>query len=147
MVSLAVLRKKKVAMAHMIHQTVTFSASPRELFNIYLDSKKHGAAIDDKVSVGRKVGSRFSAFGGMLRGRTLMIVPDRLIVQSWRASSWKKNDSNSVLILQFDRVKNGGRITLVQVNVPAHAYRNIKAGWPKHYWTPWKTYLKNRRSR
>ena len=37
-----------------------------------------------------------------------MIVPDQLIVQSWRASSWKKNDPDSVLALQFDRVKNGG---------------------------------------
>jgi len=32
-------------MASLIHQKVTSSASPRELFNIYLDSKKHGAAI------------------------------------------------------------------------------------------------------
>lgn len=130
----------------MIHQNVTFSASPLELFNIYLDSKKHSAEIDDKVTISRKIGSRFSAFGGMLRGRTLMIVPDRLIVQSWRASSWKKNDPDSVLILQFGRVKRGGRITLSQVNVPQHAYQNIKEGWPKHYWKPWTTYLKNRRS-
>ena len=41
----------------------------------------------------------------MLLGRTLMIVPDQLIVQSWQASSWKKNDTDSVLDLQFDRVK------------------------------------------
>jgi len=88
---------------------VTFSASPRELFNIYLDSKKHGVAIDGKVSVSRKARSRFSAFGGTLRGRTLMIVPDQSIVQPWQASSWKKNDTDSVLDLQFDRVKNGGR--------------------------------------
>lgn len=131
----------------MISQKVTFGASPRELFQTYLDSKKHCAAIDHKASISRKVGSRFTAFGGMLRGRTLMIVLDRLIVQSWRASSWKKNDPDSVLILQFDRVKNGGRITLLQAHVPQHAYRNIKEGWSKHYWKPWKTYLKNRLSR
>jgi len=64
----------------------------------------------------------------MLRGRTLMIVPDHLIVQSWRARSWKKYDPDSVLILQFDCVKNGGRITLLQTNVPQHAYGNIKEG-------------------
>jgi hypothetical protein len=64
-------------MASLIRQNATFSASPRELFNIYLDSKKRG-----DLSVSRKAGSRFSAFGGMLRGRTLMIVPDQLIVQS-----------------------------------------------------------------
>ena len=133
-------------MAKVISQKVSFTASPATLFNIYLDSKKHGEAIGDNVSISRKVGSRFTAFGGMLRGRTLMIVPDRLIVQSWRANSWKRNDPDSVLILQFDRAKNGGRITLLQINVPVHAYRNIKNGWPKHYWIPWKVYLKTQRS-
>ena len=38
-------------MVSIIHQKVMFSTSPRELFNIYLDSKKHGAAIDDKASI------------------------------------------------------------------------------------------------
>ncbi len=129
-------------MADMIQQKISFTASPATLFNIYLDSKKHGAAIEDKVSISRKVGSRFTAFGGMVRGRTLMIVPDRLIVQSWRAKSWKKNDPDSVLILRFNPTKNGGRITLLQVNVPTHAYRNITNGWRKHYWAPWKAYLR-----
>ena len=38
-------------MVSIIHQKAMFSASPRELFNIYLDSKKHCAAIDDKASI------------------------------------------------------------------------------------------------
>ena len=58
-------------MANMIHQTVSFTASPAALFNFYLDSKKHGAVIDDRVSSGRKVGARFMAFSGMLWGRNL----------------------------------------------------------------------------
>ena len=56
------LIRSEVAMVSIIHQKVMFSTSPRELFNIYLDSKKHGAAIDDRVSIGRKVGARFTAF-------------------------------------------------------------------------------------
>jgi hypothetical protein len=38
-------------MVSIIHQKVMVSTSPRELFNIYLDSKKHGAAIDDKALI------------------------------------------------------------------------------------------------
>ena len=77
-------------MANMIHQKVTFSASPRELFNIYLDSKKNGAAIDDRVTIRRKVGGTFTAFGGMLRGRNLMIVPGYMIAQTWRANHGRR---------------------------------------------------------
>jgi hypothetical protein len=58
-------------MVNIIHQTVSFAASPAALFNIYLDSKKLGAAIDDRVSISRKVGARFTAFSGMLRGHNL----------------------------------------------------------------------------
>jgi len=31
----------------MIHQKVSFTALPATLFNIYLDSNEHAAAIDD----------------------------------------------------------------------------------------------------
>jgi activator of HSP90 ATPase len=132
--------------ANIIHQNVRFNVSPAELFTIYLDSKKHGAAIGGKVSISRKIGAPFTAFGGGLKGRNLMIVPNRMIVQSWRADSWKKNDADSILILLFSRADRGGRIELVQANVPAHTHALIKNGWPKHYWTSWKKYLANRRS-
>ena len=134
-------------MTDVIHQTVRFNATPAELFNIYLDSKKHGAAIDDKVTICRKVGTPFTAFGGGLRGRNLAIGPNRMIVQSGRANSWRKSDADSILVLLFGKAGRGGQIELIQTNVPAHTHALIKRGWPKHYWTSWKKYLANRRSR
>jgi len=134
-------------MPHLIHQQVTLPASPAALFNIYLASKKHGDAIGDRVSISRKAGSRFTAFGGMLRGKTLMIVPNRMIVQTWRADSWEKGDPDSILILLFGKAGRGGQIELIQANVPGHAAAHIRKGWPEHYWKPWKNYLSKRRSR
>jgi activator of HSP90 ATPase len=134
-------------MANMIRQKVTFSASPRELFNIYLDSKKHGAAIDDRVTISRKVGGTFTAFGGMLRGRNLMIVPGYMIVQAWRATSWKKSDPDSILLLFFRKAGRGGQIELIHAGMPDYDYLPIKKGWTKYYWTPWKQYLAAQRSR
>ncbi|MCI0428190.1 MAG: SRPBCC domain-containing protein [Nitrospiraceae bacterium] len=134
-------------MANIIHQTVSFTASPAALFNIYLDSKKHGAAIDDRVSIGRKAGARFTAFSGMLRGRNLVIVPNQMIVQSWRAKPWRKSDPDSILILLFHKVGRGGQIELIHVGMPDYDYLPIKRGWTKYYWIPWKKYLTARRSR
>ena len=130
----------------IIHQTVRFTASPRELFDLYLDAKQHGAAIGAKASISRKVGARFSIFGGGLRGKTLAVVPHRMIVQSWRADSWKPDDTDSILLLLFSEAGRGGQIELIQANVPAHTYALIDEGWRKHYWTPWKAYLKARRT-
>jgi activator of HSP90 ATPase len=133
-------------MVNMLHQKVSFTASPSTLFNVYLDSKKHGAAIDDKVTISRKVGARFTAFNGMLRGRNLVIVPNRMIVQSWRAKSWKKNDPDSILILLFHGAGRSGQIELIHVGMPDYDSLPIKKGWMKYYWTPWKKYLTARRS-
>ena len=131
-------------MGDVIQQTVTFKASPQELFRTYLDAKRHAAVIGHKVSISQKVGAPFTAFDGSLRGKNLLILPNRLIVQSWRAKPWKATDPDSILVLQFSKAKMGGQIRLTHVNVPDHGYKTIKDGWPKHYWTPWKTYLKRR---
>jgi hypothetical protein len=89
----------------------------------------------------RKVGGKFTAWGNQLRGRNLLIVPKRLIVQSWRATHWKTSDPDSILILEFSKAPGGARVDLVHVNVPPYDHKGVTQGWPKYYWKPWKKYL------
>jgi activator of HSP90 ATPase len=74
-------------MTPAIAQRVRFSVPPGRLFQLYLDSKQHSAATGAKAVVSVRVGSRFSAFDGVITGTILAIVPDRMIVQSWRSRS------------------------------------------------------------
>jgi activator of HSP90 ATPase len=127
-----------------IVQSVTFKASPEELFEIYTNSKKHSAATGMKASVSAKVGGKFRAFDGMLAGRNLVVIPSRMIVQAWRATHWKDSDLDSILVLNFSKAPGGARIDLVHIGVPAHDYKGVTNGWPKYYWKPWKKYLKER---
>ena len=62
-------------MTKPIVQSVTFKASPEELFEIFTDSKKHSAATGAKASVSAKAGAKFTAFEGMLSGRNLLVIP------------------------------------------------------------------------
>ncbi len=134
-------------MAKTIQQTVAFRATPERLYDIYMDARKHAAAIGSTVSITRKVGGRFSAFGGMLRGRNLALVPGRLIVQSWRGADWKTGELDSVLVLAIAKARGGARLTLVHANIPDRQAAGIRRGWPKYYWKPWRTYLARRRDR
>ena len=76
-------------MTRVIQQSVQFLAPPEELFEIYLDSKKHSEATGGAARMNRKAGGQFTAWGGQLRGRNLLIVPNQIIVQTWRGTHWK----------------------------------------------------------
>jgi hypothetical protein len=66
-----------------------------------------------------------------------------MIVQAWRGSHWQRTDLDSILILTFSKDAGGARISLVHANIPDHDYAGIQKGWPKHYWKPWRVYLKH----
>jgi activator of HSP90 ATPase len=131
-------------MTRAIQQSVVLKAAPQELFETFLDSKKHSAATGMPAKASRRTGGAFVAFGGQILGRNLAIVPGKMIVQSWRASHWKKDDPDSVLVLRFSKAPGGARIDLVHVNVPEYDHKGVTQGWPKYYWKPWKAYLARR---
>ena len=124
-----------------IQQTVRLPASPDELYDSYLDPKRHAAITGEAVRIAAAPDSEFSAFGGMLSGRIVAIVPKRLIVQTWRAKHWTKNDADSILVLSFSGDRAYGQIDLVHVNVADHDLEDVTAGWEKYYWAPWRRFL------
>ena len=133
-------------MTKPIVQSVDLPSSPGALFNMFLDSKKHSAMTGAPAKLSRKVGGSFTAHGGALCGKNLVVVPGRMIVQAWRSVSFKKSDPDSILVLAFSKARKGGRIDLVHVNVPQHDHAGVNKGWPKYYWRPWRAYLAKKRS-
>ena len=131
-------------MINIIQQSVTFRAAPAALFELYMDAEKHSAATGSKAVISKLPGRRFTAFDGVLSGRNLLIVPRRMIVQSWRSRQWKRTDSDSILMLFFSKVPAGGHIDLVHVNVPDDDFKGVSEGWEKYYWQPWREYLQRK---
>ena len=129
-------------MTKTVTQQVVFKrVSPQKLYATYMDERKHAAAINAPASIEAKVGGSFSAFG-MLKGKFLVLVPNKMIVQRWRSVKFKKTDEDSILVLRFEKVNGGARIDLVHTSIPDHDYADIQEGWPKHYWKPWAKYFK-----
>lgn len=133
-------------MLKTIQKTVTLPAPAEKLFDMYLSPRAHGAITGGPVTISRTPGSRFRAFGGMITGRTLQVVPKRLIIQSWRGKDWKYGDIDSTLVISFWPDDNGGRIELVHVNVPEYDYDDVNEGWDRYYWKPWREYLRKKES-
>lgn len=129
-------------MSKTILQSVKFKVSPKTLFELYMDSKKHSEVTGARAVLSRKSGGKFSAYDRYIVGRNLLIIPNYLIIQTWGGKDFKKTDPDSILMLTFNKIRGGTRLDLVHANVPGHHYRGIKEGWNEYYWEKWRKYLK-----
>jgi len=59
-----------------IEQSVTFNASPHDVYEALMDSEKHAQFTGSKASISREVGGPFTAYDGALSGTILELVPD-----------------------------------------------------------------------
>jgi len=126
-----------------IRQSVTLKASPHEIYEVLMDSKKHSKVTESKAHISKKIGGKFSVWGGSINGTNLELVPDKKIVQAWRSDedTWPKGHYSKATFL-LGKAKSGTRLKFVQTDVPIEAYESTKLGWRDYYWEPLKTFLK-----
>ncbi|MGH7455611.1 MAG: SRPBCC domain-containing protein [bacterium] len=127
-------------MPKTIRQSVTFKASPREIYETLMDSRRHARFSASKASISRKAGGKFTAYGGYINGMNLTLVPNKKIVQSWRGSDWPEGHYSKVTF-SLTKIKSGTRLSFTQNGVPDKHYESIKQGWHDFYWKPMKAML------
>ena len=123
-----------------IRQSVMFKASPHEVYEMLMDSKKHAEFSGSAAKISRKVGGKFEAYDGSLTGTNLELVPDEKIVQSWRGSDWPEGHYSKATF-SLKAVAGGTRLTFTQTGVPEDLYEDYRQGWIDYYWQPMKEML------
>ena len=127
-------------MSQTIRQTATFKATAHEVYEALMDSKKHGEFTGSEAKISRKVGGKFTVYGGEIEGENLELEPDRKIVQSWRYSDWPAG-VYSKAAFSLAESKGKTRLSFTQTGVPDDKYEEIKQGWKDYYWGPMKGLL------
>ncbi len=123
-----------------LHQTIHFKATAHALYEALMDSKKHAAFTEAQTTISRKAGGAFQAYDGYATGKNLELIPDKKIVQSWRASDWPEGHY-SMVTFEF-KEKNGETVLeFTQTDIPAEAYAEIEQGWQEWYWDRLEAYL------
>jgi activator of HSP90 ATPase len=125
----------------IVHKVVFKKTAARDLYDLYMNPKKHALISDEPAKISTKEGTRFSVFGGYITGRNLHLVRDKLIVQSWRGSDWKKSDLDSTFIIHLQQKGKDVVLYATHANVPDNHFAGINKGWYTHYWNPWKRHL------
>jgi activator of HSP90 ATPase len=127
-------------MSRAIHQTVTFKATPHEIYESLMDSKKHAAFTGGNARLSRQVGGNIMAYDDYITGRNIELVPDKKIVQDWRAVDWPAGWFSRVTF-EFVSVPEGTRLDFTHIDLPEGTEDEFEQGWIDNYWEPLKEYL------
>ncbi len=125
-----------------IKQTLVVQAEPGEVYDAFLDAKKHSAFTGSKATCDPRVGGKFTAWDGYISGKNLELVKGKKIVQEWVTTEWPEGYAPSRLELTFKKTKGGTEISMVQSEVPVEQADDIRQGWIDFYWDPLKEYFK-----
>jgi hypothetical protein len=68
-----------------------------------MDAKLHSLVTGAPAKIQRKEGAKFFAYDHYCYGKNLQLIPNQLIVQSWRAGDWSDTDAISTFILLFEQ--------------------------------------------
>jgi len=131
-----------------IRQKAFFKATPHEVYELLMDSKKHSSFAGGKCTISRKVGGKISISDGYITGENLELVKDEKIVQSWKAQEdcWP-DEHYSVVTFKLTPIKGkeGTGLYFTQTGVPVVCGDRFDSGWKDYYWTPMKEMLEKSR--
>jgi len=124
--------------------TAKFPASPKEIYDAWLDSDAHSAMTGGSPTImSNEEGKPFAAHNANLWGKNLELVPNKKIVQTWRTTGFKSTDEDSQIEVLLEEDKEGTLLTLKHSNVPEQEI-HVEKGWVSHYFEPMTTYFKNK---
>jgi len=127
-------------MCKPVHHEVEFSVNPTEVYDAYLDSRRHSRFTGQSAKMSRKEGGRFTAGDDYISGTNVELVPGKRIVQAWRASEWP-DGVYSVLRLELKSKGKGTRMVVDHVGIPDKFRDGVDQGWYEFYWNPMKAYF------
>ena len=127
-----------------IQHFVFFSFPSTEVFELLMDEAKHAAFSGAAAKIDRRIGGKFSLYGGKVLGVTTELTPASLIVQDWRATEWPGEQSSRVsFALAPAQEGRGCALTLRHTGIPADKVAETDQGWPQYYWSPMAEYLRS----
>ncbi len=115
-------------------------ASPKTIYDAWLDSNGHTKMTGSPAHATSTVGDSFDAWDGYISGKNLELEPAKRIVQSWRGASYKDTDEDSQIAVVFEEVDGGTMVTATHANVPDDQASH-EPGWTTHYFEPMQKYF------
>ncbi len=131
-------------MSDSIKLSITLPVKPKKIYEAWLNSEKHSALSGGSAKIERKVGSNYSAWDGYITGQNILLHLNKRIVQSWRTTEFPEDSPDSQIEILLDNYKEGTKFTILHSNLPEGDGKKYRKGWKEHYFTPMKSYFKEK---
>jgi activator of HSP90 ATPase len=126
----------------IIKQRAIIPAKPVQVYDAFLNARKHAAFTNAKAKCDPKPGGKFTAYDGYISGRIVKLERARRIVQEWQTTEWPEGAPPSLLEFTFRAKGDGTEVAMVHSKVPAAQADSYRQGWKDYYWTPLKEYFR-----
>ena len=128
-------------MSESLELTILLPVEPEIIYKAWLDSREHGEFTCVKAEIDPRVGGAYTAWDDYIQGTTLELEPYHRIVQSWRTVDFPPYSPDSRLVVTFDKVPEGTRLTLTHTGIPDGQAAGYEQGWMDYYFTPMYEYF------
>ncbi len=118
-----------------------FALSPEVLYEAWMDGTRHGQMTGGEATIDQGIGGEFSAWDNYISGKTLELVPNRRIVQSWRSVEFGPDDADSRLEIELEADGDGTVLVLRHSNIP-DGQPDYQQGWIDNYFEPMHDFFK-----
>lgn len=126
-----------------IKQGGMLPGTPHQVYELWMDSKKHTEFTGSEAKISRAVGGTFATFGGWATGKNIELLPDKKIIQTWRGDDWPEGHFSVITVRLLPAPDGGAKLLFTQTGVPLSVAKSVAQGWKDYYWEPMKKYLKN----
>ena len=124
-----------------IHQEITFRVGPSRIYEALTNSTRFAELTGAPASGDGIEGAAFSGFGGHITGRHVELVPNRRVVQAWRAKTWP-DGVYSIVKFELTADGNGTKLVFEHSGFPEDAKEHLSQGWHANYWEKIANYVK-----
>ena len=120
------------------------SASPEDVYDAWLDSKRHSAMTGGRAEIAARVGGRHTAWDGYIEGQIVDLQAGLRIAKLWRTREFPVDAPDSHVEITFLPVAGGTRVAVFHTEIPEGQGQRYELGWEQHYFAPMRAYFRKR---
>ena len=124
-----------------IQQREFIPAKPVQVYDAFINARKHAEFTGAKATCDPRVGGEFAAYDGYITGKILELVRARKVVLEWKTTEWPVGYPPSRLEFTFEEKGDGTEVIMVHSDVPDQQAENYRQGWIDYYWKPLREYF------